>query len=415
MFKKFFSVPFTRNIILLSAISFFTDISSEMLYPIFPLYFQSIGYSVLMIGFLEGVAEVVSGTFKSLIGYYSDKLHKKNIFITLGYGISALAKPVIGLTQNFYGVTGARLADRLGKGIRTTPRDAILTEESALESRGVVFGFHRAMDTLGASIGPVITLALLYFFTTDYKNIFVYSLIPGIIALCLTFMLRKEKKREVVVEGEKKSLSFGVRNFIKSSTPAYRKLIVGLLFIAILNSTDMFLLLRAKQLGLSDVTLIIVYIFYNLIFAIAAIPVGNLSDKIGFKKVFMVGILLVSFVYGVLGYGVTGIVPLFFVFAVYGVFAAIKEGVAKAWVSLHITQEYMGTGLGVYFTLTSFAFLIGNLITGLMWQQYGPEVAFMFISLFSLGVLLYFSRLQIAHQAEIDENKLGNLGCNSGH
>jgi MFS family permease len=190
---------------------------------------------------------------------------------------------------------------------------------------------------------------------------------------------------------------------------------IGLLLIGLLNSTDMFLLLRAKQLGLSDVMLITVYIFYNLIFAFAAIPVGSLSDKIGFKKIFMAGIVLISIVYGALGFGVRGLLLLFVVFAVYGVFAAIKEGVANAWISLHIPNEFMGTGLGIYFTLSSFIFLLGNLITGYIWTQYGPETAFSLISLTSLFALLYFYKLKAVDINSKEADGLSKLGCNSSH
>jgi MFS family permease len=417
MLAKFKKIPFTRNIILLSAISFCTDVASEMLYPVFPLYFQSIGYSIFMIGLLEGLAEIVAGVSKTTIGLYSDKLQKKNIFITIGYGLSAFSKPLMGLTKSVTGIGIARVADRLGKGIRTTPRDAILAQESDPSQRGIVFGFHRSMDTFGASIGPVITLVMLFFYTQSYNTIFLLSAVPGAIAFVLTLMLKKEKKPESQVNTTEPKIErkINIKQFLKIATPEYKKIMVGLLLIGLLNSTDMFLLLRAKQLGLSDVMLITVYIFYNLIFAFAAIPVGSLSDKIGFKKIFMAGIVLISIVYGALGFGVRGLVPLFIVFAVYGVFAAIKEGVANAWISLHIPNEFMGTGLGIYFTLASFIFLLGNLITGYIWTQYGPETAFSLISLASLITLLYFYRLKAVDINSKEEDGLSKLGCNSSH
>jgi MFS family permease len=416
MLAKFKKIPFTRNIILLSAISFCTDIASEMLYPIFPLYFQSIGYSIFMIGLLEGVAEIVAGFSKTVIGLYSDKLQKKNIFITIGYGLSAFSKPLMGLTKSVTGIGIARVSDRLGKGIRTTPRDAILAQESDPSQRGIVFGFHRSMDTFGASVGPVITLVMLFFYTQSYNTIFLLSAVPGAIAFVLTLMLKQEKKLETQVNTEPKvEKKINIKEFWKIATPEYKKIMIGLLLIGLLNSTDMFLLLRAKQLGLSDVMLITVYIFYNLIFAFAAIPVGSLSDKIGFKKIFMAGIVLISIVYGALGFGVRGLLLLFVVFAVYGVFAAIKEGVANAWISLHIPNEFMGTGLGIYFTLSSFIFLLGNLITGYIWTQYGPETAFSLISLTSLFALLYFYKLKAVDINSKEADGLSKLGCNSSH
>jgi MFS family permease len=190
--KKF---PFlTRNIALLSVVSFFTDVASEMLYPIMPIYLSAIGYGALTVGVIEGFAEAIAGLNKVFFGAISDKLGKRNLFVRIGYGISAFSKPLIGLSSSAAFIFFIRFLDRIGKGIRTAPRDAILTAESKEQYRGRVFGFHRSMDTFGAMLGPIAALIFLYFYPTNYSHLFIYALIPGVLAFAATLYLSKEKR-----------------------------------------------------------------------------------------------------------------------------------------------------------------------------------------------------------------------------
>jgi MFS family permease len=388
----------TKNILLLSFISLLTDVASEMLYPIMPLFLQSIGYGVVVIGFLEGFADAFSGLTKGLFGYLSDRSNNKSIFIKIGYGISAFAKPILGLTTNIGVIFGARMVDRFGKGIRTAPRDAILSVESSKENRGKVFGFHRSMDTLGATIGPLLALAFLYFYPSNYKNLFFFAFIPGVIALTLTLLLKKTKteveneKAEAIAKVPKEKVKF--REFLKTVSPSYKKLLAGLLLLALLNSSDMFLLLRAKELGMSDVMVVFSYILYNLVFTIFAFPLGYLSDKLGFKKTFIFGLIIFSTVYACFGRNLNT-TALLGIFALYGIFTATYEAVAKAWLSTLIPNEKQGTGLGFYMSMNSLAFLVSSLATGILWQKAGAQFAFSLISILSIFLILYFLSVKI--------------------
>lgn len=390
MKKRF---PFlTRNIVLLSTVSFFTDVASEMLYPIMPIYLSSIGYGVLTVGIIEGMAEAVSGLNKVFIGHISDKLGKRNLFVRIGYGLSAFSKPLIGFSKNAPFIFFIRFLDRVGKGIRTSPRDAILTAESKPEVRGRVFGFHRSMDTFGAMLGPILTLAFIYFYPSQYTKLFLYALIPGAIAFTFTMILSKEKK--IVPSAKPKHSIADFKNFWKKSSPTYRKLLIGFLFLAVINSTNAFLLLRVKGLGFPDTYVIGSYIFYNLIFALASYPLGSLGDKLGFKPLFIAGMLIFSLVYSVLGQGFSSPWILLGLFGLYGIFGAVDEGMTKAWLTLHIAPEYKATGLGLHLTLSSLGFLVASVVTAFLWNMTGPKVVFSFVALLGLLVIGYFSFLK---------------------
>lgn len=370
-------------------VSFLTDIASEMLYPVMPLYLKEIGYGVLTIGVIEGAAEAVAGLNKVFFGHLSDHSGKRNIFIRIGYGISAFSKPLIGLSKSPVFIFFIRFVDRVGKGIRTSPRDAILTAESKPEVRGKVFGFHRSMDTFGAMLGPMFALIFLYYFPFEYAKLFIYALIPGIAAFIFTLFLAKEKTGVVVSSKPKHSIN-EFKTFWKKSPPAYKQLLKGFLFLAILNSSNAFLLYRARELGFSDVYTIGSYIFYNLVYAVVSFPLGVLSDKIGFKPVYIGGLLVFSLVYSFFGFGISSPLVLFLLFGLYGIFTAVDEGMSKAWLSLHIPKEYKATGLGLHFTLNSLAFLVASILTAVLWSLTGAKFLFSVIALGNLFVIAYF-------------------------
>src|SRR5690349_15492779 len=309
----------TRTIWLLSFISLLTDVASEMLYPVMPIYLRSIGFSILLIGVLEGVAEATAGLSKGYFGKMSDHTGKRAPFVRLGYSLSAVSKPMMALLIYPVWIFFARTIDRLGKGVRTGARDAMLSDEATPETKGRVFGFHRSMDTMGAVTGPALALLYLYFYPGSYKTLFLVAFLPGLFAILLTFLL---KDRRTQPKENKTPLSlFSFLHYWKSSPVAYRKLVTGLLIFTLFNSSDVFLLLKVKQAGLSDTMTIGVYIFYNLVFALAAFPLGILADKIGLKKIFLAGLLLFAVVYA--GMTVSGSLYWFgLMFLIYGLYAA---------------------------------------------------------------------------------------------
>jgi MFS family permease len=384
----------TRNIWLLSLVSLFTDMASEMLYPVMPVYLKHIGFSVLLIGILEGIAEAVAGLSKSYFGGLSDKAGKRLPFVQLGYALSALSKPMMALFTNVAWIFTARTTDRLGKGIRTGARDALLNQEAKPGSRATVFGFHRALDTLGAVIGPLIALIYLYFYPGQYKTMFLLAFIPGLLAILFTYLVKEKRAQPVATKRVGLLFAF---EYWKQSTPAYKKLVTGLLIFALINSSDLLLLLRIKESGHSDPEVISVYIFYNLVYALLAFPLGKLADRIGLKKIFLLGLFFFVFTYG--GFAFSQSIPVYLMlFFCYGFYAAATEGISKAWISGLVQKEETASAIGTYTGFQSIAALIASSLAGFLWYRFGAMTAFLFTAVTAGLLLLYFWRLDYMHE-----------------
>ncbi len=279
----------TRTILLVSFVSLFTDIASEMLYPVMPIYLRSIGFSVLLIGILEGLAECAAGLSKGYFGNLSDKTGVRLPFVKWGYTLSAISKPLLAVFTYPVWVFFSRTLDRLGKGIRTSARDALLSQESSKENKGKIFGFHRGMDTVGAALGPLVALLFLYFYPGHYRWLFVIAFFPGILAVSFTFLI-KEQKKQIGESGQKNIGFFSYFSYWKKSSGSYKRLVAGLLGFTLFNSSDAFLLLALKFRGFSDTHVIGFYIFYNLIYAVFSLPAGMIADRLGMKKVLITGL-----------------------------------------------------------------------------------------------------------------------------
>ena len=377
----------SRTVWILSLVSLFTDTASEMLYPILPIYLKSIGFSIVLIGLLEGVAEATAGLSKGYFGKLSDVSAKRVPFVQIGYAFSAVSKPMMAFFVFPLWIFFARTIDRFGKGIRTGARDAILSEEATAETKGKVFGFHRSMDTLGAVLGPSLALLYLYFYPEDYKILFFIAFIPGLLAVLASFLL-KEKK--VIVDKQKISVPFfSFLNYWKLSPPEYKKVVIGLLIFTLFNSSDVFLLLQAKQSGLDDTMVIGVYIFYNLIYALFAFPAGIIADSIGLKKIFIVGLGLFAMVY----FGMAVSTNLYFIFGLfflYGIYASATEGISKAWISNIIDKKDTATAIGTYSGFQSICAMLASSLTGLIWFQFGATTAFLVTGIATVLIIVYF-------------------------
>lgn len=372
---------------MLSLVSLFTDTASEMLYPIMPIFLKSIGFSVILIGILEGVAEATAGMSKGYFGKFSDSSGKRVPFVRVGYALSAISKPMMAMFIYPLWIFFARTIDRFGKGIRTGARDAILSDESTPETKGQVFGFHRSMDTLGAVLGPILALIYLYFYPEDYKTLFVIALAPGLLAVASTFFLK-----EKVIPNLKKSKAPSLFDFVKYwkvSPTDYRKLVIGLLAFALINSSDVFLLLKVKQAGLNDTSVIGIYIFYNLIYALFAFPIGIIADKLGLKKMFVIGISIFAVVY--LGMSVNKSLYGFFgLFLLYGIYAAATEGISKAWISNISSKNDTATAIGTYTGFQSICAMIASSLAGLIWYKFGAGTTFVITGIGALILVGYF-------------------------
>jgi len=361
--------------------------ASEMLYPIMPIFLKSIGFSALLIGILEGIAEATAGLSKGYFGKLSDEYGRRKPFVQLGYALSGLAKPLFAIAVTPLWIFFVRTLDKLGKGIRTGARDAILSDEATPETKGTVFGLHRSMDTAGAVLGPSIALVYLYFYPEDYKTLFLLAFLPGVLALLTTTFI---KEKQLPTKTAKRIPFFSFLSFWKSAPASYRKLIVGLLGFALVNSSDVFLLLKAKEAGLSDTGVIGVYIFYNLIYALFALPLGMLADKLGLKNIALSGIMLFAVVYGCLTFATD--IPIFLVlFFFYGVYAAATEGVFKAWITNQVDKRDTATAIGTYAAFQSICAMLASFITGLLWYKFGSNYALWFIAFSSIMVVIYLA------------------------
>lgn len=353
-----------------------------------PIYLKTIGFSVVLIGILEGVAEATAGLSKGYFGKLSDLSGRRVPFVQLGYAFSAVSKPMMAIFTFPLWIFFARTIDRFGKGIRTGARDAILSDEATPKTKGKVFGFHRAMDTLGAVIGPSLALIYLYYYPEDYKTLFFVAFIPGLLSVCSSLLL-KDKKASKEHSLKVKTPFFSFLHYWKASPTEYRKVVAGLLVFTLFNSSDVFLLLQAKQSGLDDTMIIGAYIFYNLIYALFAFPMGMLADKVGLKTIFIIGLGLFATVY--FGMSINENLYVFFaLFFLYGVYASATEGIAKAWISNITDKKDTATAIGTFSGLQSICTMQASSLTGIIWFQFGAAAAFITTATITLLVMGYF-------------------------
>ncbi|MBI5124033.1 MAG: MFS transporter [Candidatus Omnitrophica bacterium] len=367
-----------KNIIVLSVTSFFTDISSEMLYPIIPIFLTSvIGVPMSILGLIEGIAESAASLLKALSGWYSDLFRKRQPFITIGYFLSALGKLFLFFAYTWPVVLVARFIDRFGKGVRTSPRDALLADSVAVEYRGKAFGFHRAFDTLGACLGPLFALWLLVALKGNLRTIFLIAFIPAILSVITLILFLKEKKPVHLAgavtlnrPGLKKLFSPGLGVVFK------RFILISSIF-AIGNSSDAFLIMRAKNVGFSIPFVILAYVVYNVSYSALSFPFGILSDKIKRKWVIIGGFSIFALVYfGFARFANQSTV--WILFFIYGFYMAMTDGVSKAFISDVVPQDSRATAIGIYYCVTGLLTLFASIIAGLLWSYVAVSAPFIY-------------------------------------
>jgi MFS family permease len=378
----------TRTIWILSVVSLFNDISSEMLYPVMPLFLQSIGFTSVLIGLLEGFAEATAGLSKGYFGRISDAAGRRLPFVTWGYFLSSISKSMMAAFTFPLWIFTARSADKLGKGLRTGARDAILSDETTSANKGKVFGFHRGMDTLGAAIGPAIALVYLLKHPGQYRWMFLIAFVPSIIGVALTTLI---KEKEIPHKLKPSFRLTQVFDYLKITSASYKKLLAALLFFALFNSSDLFILMKIKASGLSDQYVIGAYILYNIIFALASFPLGIIADKLGLKNMFLFGLLLFALVYA--GFGLNSSFAGFIIlFILYGLYAAATDGVSKALVSNIVPKTETASAIGTYTGLASLTALLSSTLAGLIWKFISPQAVFL---VSAAGVFVVFIYLLI--------------------
>lgn len=384
----------TRTIWILSLVSLFTDTASEMLYPIMPFYLRSIGFSVVLIGVLEGVAEATAGLSKGYFGKLSDSSGRRVPFVQVGYALSAISKPMMAILILPLWVFAARTIDRIGKGVRTGARDAILSDETTPQTKGKVFGFHRSMDTLGAVLGPALALLFLHLHPESYRALFFIAFIPGLLAIATTSLLSDKDKAKVKVKQPTTSKShrsfFSFIGYWRVSPARYREVAVGLLAFTLFNSSDVFLLLKAKQAGLSDTAVIGIYIFYNLVYALFSFPMGILADRIGLKRVLVVGLCIFAATYLGMGY-FTSSYAIAAMFFLYGIYAAATEGISKAWITNIADKKDTATAIGTFTGFQSICTMLASSLAGIIWMTLGASATFTITGIAAAVVASYFA------------------------
>ena len=386
--KNRFFKGLSKNVIFLGIVSLLNDASTELVYPLLPIFLSSsLGASNLFIGLIEGIAETVASLFKLISGYLSDRLGMRKGLALFGYTVSSLTRPIIAMALLPWHILAARAVDRVGKGIRTSPRDALLAASSDEQSRGKAFGLHRSFDHMGAVIGPLLASLILFYRPGDYRFVFWVAIIPAFLSIFVLAFFVKEKAPAV------SPLSKKITLFKAKAVPKNLKLfLIAVLLFTLGNSSDAFLLLRAKNLGIPVAMIPILWVYFHVVKMLSSTPSGMVSDNIGRKRTILIGWIIYALVY--LGFGLSSsAVHVWVLFGIYGLYYGLTEGVEKAFVADLIEENLRGTAYGLYNVAIGIMSLPASLIMGLIWDRYGIFKAFAFGSLFAFIaslVLIFF-------------------------
>lgn len=384
--------PLNSTILKLGLISFFTDVATDMLYPITPIFLTTVlGTSMASLGFIEGVAESITSLLKIYSGNWSDRIGKRKPFMMVGYFLSAISKPLIGLSVLWPQVMGARVLDRLGKGARTAPRDALIDDSVSESKRGAAYGWHRGIDTMGAVVGPLLALIFLTQQNVDMRDMFFWALIPGLIATGLVLLIKESPQKSTNIAAAK----WPVLNLLvtwKLFDHNFKKYIWAWVFFSLANSSDVFLLMKVKSAGYSTEWVVGLYCLYNLVYALLSPSLGILSDRIGRKTIMTSGLVVFAFVYG--GFGFANELWHFAVlFSIYGVYMAMTEGSGKAFVVDLVPAEYKATALGLLGTVVGITTIVASLMAGLLWDFVGSSWSFYYGSAGALMAFILLNRV----------------------
>ena len=366
---------FDRNIFYTGLNSFFTDTSTKMIYSVMPLFLMSIGASKTQISLIEGIAESTASIMKALSGFWSDKIGKNKPFMIIGYATTALITPLYAFVINPIQVLVLRFIERLGKGVRTAPRDSLISASIKKNETGKSFGFHKMMDNSGAILGPLLASSILFFRPGDFKTIFILAAIPAIIGVFIIIFLIKEKKKQEKVTRSKVAFKHLPKNYY------IFLFIIGVFTLG--NSTDSLMLIRLSETGINESFVPLIYMIFNTVSVLLAVQIGKLSDKIGRVKLIILGFLIYSFVYLMFG-AFNNVTVFILMFVLYGVYSALTDTCQKALVSDLVNKEMKGTGFGLYHAVLGIMLLPASAIGGYLYDNVSPSATFYFGSSLSL-------------------------------
>ncbi len=364
-----------KNIFFTGLTSFFTDTSTKMVYSVMPLFLLSMGSSKTTISLIEGIAESTASLVKALSGLWSDKIGKKKPFMVIGYGLTAIITPIYAFVSSPIQVLYFRFIERIGKGLRTAPRDSLISSSTTKKTMGRSFGFQKAMDNSGAILGPLIAFLCLKFLPINYGNIFLLATIPALFGVLTIIIFIREPKSEaitsdgMIIKNKKVSLK---------NLPKKFYFFIGIIFVFSLgNSTDTLLLIKTYETGIDKAYIPFIYMIFNSVSVILAIPIGKLSDRIGRTKLIIAGFLVYTLVY--LGFGIYNSISIFIVlFILYGLYSALVDGSQKALVSDLVSTELKGSGYGLYHAIIGISLLPASFIAGKLYDNVNSSIPFYF-------------------------------------
>lgn len=363
------------NVRAMGWVSLVADLSSEIVYPLFPLFVTGVlGAPVAVLGLIEGVAEATATLLRYPFGQWSDRLGRRRPFVIAGYALGALGKLLIAAAGTWGFALAGRVVDRMGKGVRTAPRDALIGAATRREQQGLAFGLHRTMDTMGAALGPLVALACVEL-DVPFRWVLGLAVAPALLSVVVIFLFVRERRQP------RSPAAFRPR---LPASPAYRWLLAGSLLFAAGNSSDMFLLLRASDVGMGVSAVILVYTLYNLVYAAASLPLGGLSDRVGQLPLVLSGYLVFGAVY--VGFALAASrAAVTVLFALYGLYIAATEGTSKALISRSTPLAERAAAIGLHATLTGLASLVASSLGGVLWSAVGPWATFAFGAACALG------------------------------
>ncbi|MBC7742291.1 MAG: MFS transporter [Bdellovibrionaceae bacterium] len=379
------------TVIRLGLVSFFADVASEMLYPVTPIFLTTVlGASMASVGVIEGIAEAIASLLKTYSGSYSDSIAKRKPFIIVGYALGAISKPFIGISQTWAHVLGARALDRTGKGIRSAPRDAMIADSVQPSQRGAAFGWHRGMDTLGAATGPLLAILLLSYNSDNLRSLYFWALIPGLLSVAIIFLVKEPKPHAPRKTWQNPLAAW------KHCNQSFKKYIYAWGVFSLTNSSDVFLLMKAKNSGLSTQSVIFLFCLYNLTYALSSPYLGHLSDRIDRKKIMAMGLLVYLMVYLCFGFA-SEAWHYWILFLIYGLYMGATEGVGKA-LAVDLSPAHLkATSIGILGTVTGFCTIFASVVAGFLWDQAGPAYAFIFGAFGALIAFFMILRIQRGH------------------
>jgi MFS family permease len=380
LWRRYRKLP--RNVFAISVVSLLNDASSEIIYPLLPVFlFLTLGASPGVIGLIEGTAESVSSLLKLFSGYFSDRRGKRKVFVVLGYSLASFARPLLAFATSWYQVLAIRLTDRVGKGIRSAPRDAMIADTVALEERGLAFGFHRAMDHTGAVVGPLIGYLLVMLFAadrnaptaSDFTKIFLLASIPALAAVVVvSFFVREPNKPKAPLDQQ---VSNPVKLSVRGFDVNFKTFLVIVALFTLSNSSDAFLLLRAQSVGVSVATIPLLWAMLHVSKVISSLIGGDLSDRLGRRRLIVSGWILYAAVYAGFAF-VDDAISVWFLFLIYGIYFGLAEGAEKALVADLVRPEQRGTAYGLYNLAFGITVLPASWLMGAVWSWWGPAPAF---------------------------------------